>query len=180
MPKLIAGDDAPSIILPSTAGTTFDLSALKGKRVLLTFFRFDSCPFCNLRIHRLVKRWNEFPEDTVMVGVFDAPIDKLNKRMKKHDVPFTLVADETYEHFLNNGIEKSFLKVMLTPLKAPLTFLETLFRGYVPMTLSPSKLSTLPADILIDENGKVVKAHYCKDTVSHLSIDSMIEFAKGN
>ena len=90
MPKLIAGDDAPSVVLPSTDGTTFDLSALKGKRVLLTFFRFDSCPFCNLRIHRLVKRWNEFPEDTVMVGVFDASIDKLNKRMKKHEVPFTL------------------------------------------------------------------------------------------
>ena len=180
MPKLVVGDSAPSIVLPSIDGTTFDLSALKGKRVLLSFFRFDSCPFCNLRIHRLVKRWNEFPEDTVMVGVFDSNIAALKKRMKKHKVPFTLVADETYEHFLGNGVEKALLKAMLNPLKSPFNFLETLFRGYVPMTLSPSKLSTLPVDILIDENGKIVKAHYCKDTVSHLSIDTMIEFAQGN
>ena len=180
MPQLQIGDEAPSIVLPSIDGTDFDLSSLKGKRVIMTFFRFDSCPFCNLRIHRLVKRWNDFPEDTVMVGIFDAKVSALKKRMKKHEVPFTLVADETYEHFLNNGVKKSIFRVMLAPLRAPLTFLETLFRGYVPMTMSLSKLSTLPVDILIDENGKIAKAHYCKDTVDHLPIDEMIEFAKGN
>ena len=74
MPQLSVGDDAPSIVLPAVDGTDFDLSKFKGKRVILTFFRFDSCPFCNLRVHRLVKRWGEFPEDTVMVGIFDAKL----------------------------------------------------------------------------------------------------------
>ena len=69
---------------------------------------------------------------------------------------------------------------MLAPLRAPLTFLETVFRGYLPMTLSISKLSTLPVDILIDENGKIVEAHYCRDTVDHLPIEKMVDFAKGN
>lgn len=179
MPRLEVGNDAPVIELPAVDGSTFDLSSYKGKRVILTFFRFDSCPFCNLRVHRIVKRWNEFPEDTVMVGIFDAKIDKLKKRMAKHKVPFTLVADETYEHFLNNGVQKSLFRVMLAPLKAPITFLETLFRGYVPMTLSISKLSTLPVDVLIDENGKIVEAHYCKDTVDHLPIERLVEFAQG-
>ena len=179
MPRLEVGNDAPVIELPAVDGSTFDLSSYKGKRVILTFFRFDSCPFCNLRVNRIVKRWNEFQEDTVMVGIFDAKIDKLKKRMAKHKVPFTLVADETYEHFLNNGVQKSFFRVMLAPLKAPITFLETLFRGYVPMTLSISKLSTLPVDVLIDENGKIVEAHYCKDTVDHLPIERLVEFAQG-
>ncbi|MDA8546362.1 peroxiredoxin family protein [Euryarchaeota archaeon] len=176
----MVGDDAPSIVLPATDGSTFDLSTYKGKRVILTFFRFDSCPFCNLRIHRLVKRWGEFPEHTVMVGIFDASISNLSKRMKKHKVPFTLVADETYEHFLSNGVRKSFLRVMLAPLRAPLTFLETLVKGYVPLTLSPAKLSTLPVDILIGADGKIVEAHYCKDTVDHMPIDKMVLFAQGN
>jgi peroxiredoxin Q/BCP len=180
MPQLVVGDDAPSIVLPAIDGSTFDLSAYKGKRVILTFFRFESCPFCNLRIHRLVKRWGDFPEDTVMVGIFDANITNLSKKMKKHNVPFTLVADETYEHFLNSGVRKSLLRVMLAPLRAPLTFLETLVKGYVPMTLSPSKLSTLPVDILIGADGKVVEAHYCKDTVDHMPIDKMVSFAQGN
>jgi hypothetical protein len=32
---------------------------------------------------------------------------------------------------------------------------------------------------LIDENGKIVEAHYCKDTVDHLPIERLVEFAQG-
>ena len=107
MPRLQTGDPAPNISLPAIDGTTFEMESMKGKRVIFTFFRFSSCPFCNIRIDRLMKRWNEFPEDTVMVGVFDANIGELTKRMGKRNIPFTIVADETYEHFENNGVTKS-------------------------------------------------------------------------
>ena len=180
MTKLKVGDPAPSIVLPSIDGTTFDMSSLKGKRVIFTFFRFSSCPFCNIRIDRLKKRWNEFPEGTVMVGVFDAKIQELTKRMGKKEIPFTIVADETYEHFEKNGVTKSFGKFMWGAMRSPLTFLQATFKGYIPMTFSLSKMSTIPVDILIGEDGKVVEAHYCKDTVDHIPIDRMISFAKGN
>ncbi|MAS49440.1 MAG: peroxiredoxin, partial [Euryarchaeota archaeon] len=42
MPQLSVGDDAPQFTLPAIDGTTFDMSAMKGKRVILTFFRFSS------------------------------------------------------------------------------------------------------------------------------------------
>ena len=48
------------------------------------------------------------------------------------------------------------------------------------MTFSMSKMSTIPGDLLIGEDGKIVEAHYCKDTVDHIPIDRMISFAKGN
>ena len=179
MAKINVGDDAPQMTLPAIDGSSFDMASMKGKRIILTFFRFSSCPFCNIRIHRILKRWNEFPDDAVMVGVFDAKIGELTKRMKKHNPPFTVVADETYEHFLKNDVKKSLWRVLLAPLRAPLTMLEAMFRGYIPLTLSLSKLSTIPVDVLIDENGKVVEAHYCKDTVDHLPIDRLLEFAKG-
>ena len=41
------------------------------------------------------------------------------------------------------------------------------------------KLSIIPVDILIDGQGKVVKAHYCKDTVDHIPIDELIAFSNG-
>ena len=66
------GDKAPAIVLPAIDGSVFDLSKVKGKRVILTFFRFSSCPLCNMRIRKIKQRWGEFSEDTVMVGVFDA------------------------------------------------------------------------------------------------------------
>jgi len=177
--RIEAGDKAPDLELPSTAGTNFEMSAMKGKRVILTFFRFSTCPFCNIRIDNILKRWDEFPEDTVMVGVFDAKIDELTKRMGKRDIPFTIVADETYQTYLDNGVKKSFGRFMLGAVKSPLTMVKATLKGYVPMTLSLSKMSTLPVDILIDEDGTVVAAHYCKDTVDHLPIDRLIAFSKG-
>jgi len=132
-----------------------------------------------MRIRRITQRWDEFSNDTVMVGVFDAGVGELQKRMKKHEVPFTIVADEHYDHFEKNGVKKSFGKFMWGAAKSPFTLLQATLRGYVPLTLSISKLSTIPADILIDEHGKVVEAHYCKDTADHMPIDRMIAFSKG-
>ena len=74
-------------------------------------------------------------------------------------------------------VEKSFLRFMWEP-QIPLTFLRDA-KGYFPMTLSISKMSTIPVDILIGEDGKVVEAHYCKDTADHLPVDKLIRFSKG-
>ena len=179
MPTLSGGDKAPQFTLPAIDGSTFNMADMKGKRVILTFFRFSTCPLCNMRIRRIVQRWNEFSKDAVMVAVFDAKVGDLQKRMKKHDAPFVVVADETYEQFNKNGVKKSFFKFMWGAMRSPLTLLQATLRGYVPLTLSISKLSTIPVDILIDEDGKVVEAHYCKDTADHLSLDRMIAFSNG-
>ena len=179
MAQLSSGDKAPQFTLPAIDGSTFNMADMKGKRVILTFFRFSTCPLCNMRIRRIVQRWNEFSKDAVMVAVFDAKVGELQKRMKKHDAPFVVVADETYEQFNKNGVKKSFFKFMWGALRSPLTLLQATLRGYVPLTMSISKLSTIPVDILIDEEGKVVEAHYCKDTADHLSLDRMIAFSNG-
>ena len=177
MSKLKIGDDAPNFSLPAIDGTTFEMSAMKGKRVILTFFRFSTCPFCNIRINRIVKRWNEFSEDTIMVGVFDAKIGELTKRMKKHNAPFSIVADETYQQFKENGVEKSTPRFMWGAMRSPLTMIQATLKGYIPMTLSMSKMSTLPADILIDENGVVEKALYGAHTANHIPMKEVIEFS---
>ena len=179
MPQIVTGDTAPQFTLPAIDGSTFNMADMKGKRVILTFFRFSTCPLCNMRMRRIVQRWNEFSKDAVMVAVFDAKVGDLQKRMKKHDAPFVVVADETYEQFNKNGVKKSFFKFMWGAMRSPLTLLQATLRGYVPLTLSISKLSTIPVDILIDEDGKVVEAHYCKDTADHLSLDRMIAFSNG-
>ena len=145
MPELQVGDDAPNFILPAIDGTSFDMTNFKGKRVILTFFRFSSCPFCNIRINRILKRWEEFDDDTVMVGVFDAKIDELKKSMKRHNPPFSVVADETYENFLKNDVKKSFLRFILSSIK--LMFVPT------SSTVPASKASGLSVVSLINKTG---------------------------
>ena len=78
--KIRVGDQAPEFILPAIDGTDFDVSSTKGKRVIFTFFRFSTCPFCNIRINRIIKRWDEFSDEVQMIGVFDAEIEELKSR----------------------------------------------------------------------------------------------------
>ena len=177
--RIQVGQEAPQFSLPSIDGRQISLDQFKGQRIIFTFFRFASCPFCNIRIDRLAKRWSEFPEGTVMIGVFDAHIDELRKRIGKREVPFILVADSTYEHFERHGVAKSFGRFMWGALRSPLTFMSATLKGYFPRTLSLSRMSTIPVDLLIDEDGRVVEAHYCKDTVDHIPIDRMVAFAHG-
>jgi peroxiredoxin len=49
-----------------------------------------------IRINKIIKRWDEFNEDTVMIGIFDATVDKLAKSMEKYNPPFNILADEKY------------------------------------------------------------------------------------
>ena len=102
--KIRVGDQAPEFILPAIDGTDFDMSSTKGKRVIFTFFRFSTCPFCNIRINRIIKRWDEFSDEVQMIGVFDAEIDELKNKMKKHNPPFTVVSLNYLTFFINENI----------------------------------------------------------------------------
>ena len=177
MPQLSTGDKAPAIVLPAIDGSTLDMSNLREKSHF-TFFRFSTCPLCNMRIRKIKQRWNEFSSDTVMVGVFDADIDDLRKRMRKHDAPFTIVADESYGAFESNGVSKSFGKFMWGAAKSPLTLLLATMRGYVPLTMS---IANSPPYRLTSSSTKVAMLwrHYCKDTADHMSLDKMIAFSNG-
>ena len=58
--------------------------------------------------------------------------------------------------------------------------MQAILKGYIVKTLSLSKMSTIPVDIFIDENGDVIRSHYCRDTVDHIPMDELIEFSNGN
>src|SRR5258708_19239660 len=46
---------APAFNLIDIFDRTIDLKNYKGKKVFIGFFRHAGCPFCNLRVHNLMK-----------------------------------------------------------------------------------------------------------------------------
>ncbi len=48
--RLAPGEKIKSIMLPAIDDTTFETESIKGKPFMLSFLRFASCPFCNLRV----------------------------------------------------------------------------------------------------------------------------------
>ena len=94
--KLQKGDKITEINLPSIDGKNFSFNKIKGKKTLLTFYRFATCPFCNLRIHEIINRYEELGKNFEMVAIFSSTREHLSKTMKKHNAPFTILADENF------------------------------------------------------------------------------------
>ena len=77
--RLKQGDKISSLNLPSIEGKNFTMQELQGKKALITFYRFASCPFCNLRINEMVRRYDELGDNFKMVAIFDSPLENLKK-----------------------------------------------------------------------------------------------------
>lgn len=170
-------DSVTPITLPSIDGTTFSLSELKGKRYLLSFFRFAACPFCNLRINQLVNRFSEFGDDFTIVAIFDSPLDNLQRHAKKHQAPFPILADETNKYYNEYGVERSFVGMLKGMFGRMPTLLKAMFvKGYLPLDFKGNWL-TMPVDILVDENGIIQTAYYGKDEGDHLPFEQIKTFS---
>ena len=171
------GDTVVHIMLPALDGSPFDLDSLKGKPFMLSFFRFASCPFCNLRIHELVMRYDELPKDFTIVAVFDSPLDNLQRYADKHQAPFPILADADNRHYRLYGIKHSVIGVLKGMfLRMPSMLYGMFAKGYLPLTIKGS-MTTMPADFLIDKNGIIQRAYYGKDEGDHLPFEQVKAFS---
>ena len=174
------GEKVINIILPALDGGTFELDSLRGKRFMLSFLRFASCPFCNLRVHELVKRFKEFGDGFTIVAIFDSPLENLREHAKKHQAPFPVLADEHNVFYEMYGIEHSIagmLKGMLT--RMPSMLRAMFVKGYLPLVIKGS-MTTMPADFLVDENGVIQTAYYGKDEGDHLPFELVKAFSRAS
>jgi peroxiredoxin len=174
--RLTSGEKAKHIKLPAIDGSTFETESVKGKPFMLSFLRFASCPFCNLRVNELVRRFDEFGNDFTIIAVFDSPLDNLTRHAEGHKAPFPILADENNKYYREYGIEHSVLGTLKGMFLRMPTLLKGMFKGYIP-TIIKGSMTTMPADFLIDRESIIQIAYYGKDEGDHLSFDSVKEFS---
>jgi len=170
--RLSKGDSVKHIQLPSIDETTFNTEIFKGKPFMISFFRFAGCPFCNLRIHEMV---NAHQDNFNIVAIFDSPLDNLIKHSKDHHAPFPILADEKNIFYKKYGVEKSFLGMLEGMFLHFPRLMKGMLKGYLPTTLKGS-LITMPADFLIDKNGKIHTAYYAKHEADHIPLETIKAF----
>ncbi|SFF01717.1 thioredoxin-dependent thiol peroxidase [Alteribacillus iranensis] len=96
--KANVGEKAPEFSLPSSSGGEVSLADLKGKNVVLYFYPKDMTPGCTTEACDFRDYNKEFEQlETVILGVSPDPLDKHQKFIDKHDLPFPLLADEDKE-----------------------------------------------------------------------------------
>ena len=173
------GQTIRDIRLPAINGSEFQLEQLAGKRFLLSFLRFAACPFCNLRIHELVSRYDELGPDFGIIAIFDSSLANLQRHAQRHHAPFPILADAHNTYYQEYGVERSLLGTLKGPaLHLPSVLYATFVKGYWPTSFG-GKLTTMPADFLIDEERVIRTAYYGEDERDHLPFERVKAFALG-
>ena len=90
--KIKKGDVINELSLPSVDGSVFDLESIKGKKSLISFYRYSSCPFCHLRINETINNKENFGENFETIAVFNCTLESLQKSSTKHDSSIYILA----------------------------------------------------------------------------------------
>lgn len=163
--------------LPSLDGSPWQLSNLEGKPYMLAFFRFASCPFCNLRLHQLISRLDKLPKEFTIVAIFDSSVMELQRYAERHDSPFPILADEAGIIHRQYGIRHSWFGVLKGMLIRFPSLIYALFKkGYLPFSIG-GRMDAMPADLLVDRQGIIREAYYGSDEGDHLSFERIQEFS---
>ena len=172
---LKAGDKAPDFELECLDGTTVRLSDFRGKKLFLSFYRFASCPFCNLRVHAIGELYPQIQTEMEVLGVFESSLDVLQDYMPRHGLPFKVASDTKAQSYVNYGVGHSFSGMLSGMFLRMPTLIKAMFKGYLPLTID-SSLTRMPADFIIDEEGIVLVAYYAKDEGDHLNTEAILEY----
>jgi len=92
--KIKTGDKISELTLPNIDGTEFDLASIKGKKALISFYRYSSCPFCHLRINETINNNTNFGEGFETIAIFNCTLESLQKSSSKHEASISILADE--------------------------------------------------------------------------------------
>lgn len=92
------GKAAPDFTLQNQEGENISLSDFKGQNVVLYFYPKDMTPGCTTQACDFRDNYDAFKDlNTVIIGISPDPIERHQKFIDKHDLPFQLLADTEQE-----------------------------------------------------------------------------------
>lgn len=174
--RLKVGQAAPDFEIQDTAGVRHSLAGYKGRNLLLSFYRYASCPLCNQRVNRL-SNWlsTRREEDFDVLAVFESPGERIRQYVGQQEPLFPLIPDPERRLYQLYRVESSWLKYVL----AAGPFLGSLLRGYRTGRADGDK-ALVPADFLIDKNGIIQTAFYGRHIGDHLPLKKIDRFLDQN
>ena len=95
--EVAVGDLAPDFALKDQNGTTIQLSGFRGKRnVIVYFYPADYSPGCTIEACAFRDSFESFKNaDAEVIGISGDSVDSHKGFTTKHNLPFTLLSDES-------------------------------------------------------------------------------------
>ncbi len=164
---------APHFCAKDINGDDFDLATPRTKPLLIAFFRYASCPLCNLRVHELIENYDELNKKLDIVLIFQSPKSKIEKYVGKQDIPYRLLPNPSKSLYHLYGVESSWLgfaKAWTVKIKE--VFRAVLQNRYLPGSVE-GEIHRMPADFIVDVENKILKVYYGKDIGDHLPLNEI-------
>lgn len=172
--RLQRGQPAPRLRMIDVEGNVVMLGST-GSPTLLCFFGDAACAFCNVYLCRLLQHYPALARRGLTVEVvFNATQEAVWRFVSARPRPFPVIADRTGVAHRAYRIERS----MWGKFKAIVTHTPTWLKGLRLVGFAGLNFRDgMPADFLLDTNGRIVEAHYGGDTDDHIPFARIDAFA---
>lgn len=180
--KLKPGQTAPDFAVEDITGRVIKLADYNGQKLLLCFFRYAGCPWCNLAIHRLIVEYPRFEQLGLKVIVFVQSQPENIKRyiLERHipPPPFPMIADPGRKIYQLYGVDDSLPAAVRSIRKIP-SWLQAYAGHRFKQGKIDGSLTLVPAQFLIGQYDlKIYKAHYGADYFDDLTTIEILDFAQ--
>lgn len=166
---LKSGDTAPLFDAVTMDGRPIRLSDFRGRKLLLAFFRYASCPLCNLRLSELIRFQPELQAQGLQIlSVFQSPLERLQHYAGRQRPPFPVIADPDHILYRRYGVASSWGGFLKGSLRIG-SLARAAARGFLPGPMDGNK-ALIPADFLIAPGLVIHTAYYGRDIGDHLPL----------
>lgn len=170
--RLKTGDMAPPFHTLDLDGQPIHLSDYHGRKLLLAFFRYASCPLCNLRLSELIRHHADLGAHGLSIlAVFQSPPERLRQYTDRQGPSFPLVADPDHRIYHLYGVESSWSGFLKGSLRLG-SLATAASRGFLPGPMDGRK-TLIPADFLITPELTIRAAYYGNDIGDHLPLSTI-------
>jgi len=168
--------DAINFAVNDINGNMVNLSDYQGKGVLLCFFRDTTRPSRNQRLLELTRKYKEWNKIGVeVIVVFNESNATLKTFFEAKPRPFPVIADPKLILYRKYGVQRLIGKGVVAPTLPSPSWINRLFRGSFAWLNPTGRI--MPADFLINTEGKVIGSWYGKSEHDHIPYERLETFA---
>ena len=184
--RLAKGELAPKFKTQDVQGTVikFQKKIKEHPKTLIVFLRHAWCPICNVRTHELVNNFETLKAKGIgVIVVYQSKQEQLINYVQDSQLPYTVIADPQGKLYQEYKVERNakLVKRNISDKSSPSN---KLFKKGVGLYKKPFKSQIaegekssdlIPADFLINKDGRIENAYYGKFVGDHLPIEDLLK-----